>query len=295
MPRSRGPCRARRRSRRGSAVEHRPQVELGVGGLDHALAADEVEQHVDVRGGARAHLGDGAEDARGRGADLLGADREGGGRSGTGRRRGCRDSWWRRRPAAPPPGGSSRPAPSARRRAAATFGPRATGRAGTGAGLGTAAGPARAAAAGCGPAAAPRGRRRAQRRRRRRGRRRFGVCGVGPEEGGWSGAAPKSDWVVMASDRLRVAIGDSCWSRSTAGPRRRQPPARPCCQLRGKSDRNAASATPAPVVIGRGLDVRFQRLRVLFALVVREMSTKFGRSYGGYSGRSPSRWAASCS
>jgi capsular polysaccharide transport system permease protein len=32
---------------------------------------------------------------------------------------------------------------------------------------------------------------------------------------------------------------------------------------------------------GRGL-VRYQRLRVLFALVVREMSTKFGRSYGGY-------------
>ena len=40
-------------------------------------------------------------------------------------------------------------------------------------------------------------------------------------------------------------------------------------------------APAAPVVIGRGL-VRFQRLRVLFALVVREMSTKFGRSYGGY-------------
>ena len=34
-------------------------------------------------------------------------------------------------------------------------------------------------------------------------------------------------------------------------------------------------------VPGRGL-VRFQRLRVLFALVVREMSTRFGRSYGGY-------------
>ena len=28
--------------------------------------------------------------------------------------------------------------------------------------------------------------------------------------------------------------------------------------------------------------IRFQRLRVLFALVLREMSTKFGRSYGGY-------------
>jgi len=28
--------------------------------------------------------------------------------------------------------------------------------------------------------------------------------------------------------------------------------------------------------------IRFQRLRVLFALVVREMNTKFGRSYGGY-------------
>ena len=36
-----------------------------------------------------------------------------------------------------------------------------------------------------------------------------------------------------------------------------------------------------PAVTGRGL-VRFQRLRVLFALVVREMSTRYGRSYGGY-------------
>lgn len=41
------------------------------------------------------------------------------------------------------------------------------------------------------------------------------------------------------------------------------------------------SMPPAPAPAGRGL-VRFQRLRVLFALVVREMSTKFGRSYGGY-------------
>ena len=39
-----------------------------------------------------------------------------------------------------------------------------------------------------------------------------------------------------------------------------------------------AASLAAP---GRGL-VRFQRLRVLFALVVREMSTRFGRSYGGY-------------
>ena len=37
--------------------------------------------------------------------------------------------------------------------------------------------------------------------------------------------------------------------------------------------------------IRRGIDrenIRFQRLRVLFALIIREMNTKFGRSYGGY-------------
>ena len=48
-------------------------------------------------------------------------------------------------------------------------------------------------------------------------------------------------------------------------------------------------ASPMPAApsarVRRGIDrerIRFQRLRVLFALVVREMNTKFGRSYGGY-------------
>ena len=48
-------------------------------------------------------------------------------------------------------------------------------------------------------------------------------------------------------------------------------------------------ASPMPAapsaLVRRGIDrerIRFQRLRVLFALVVREMNTKFGRSYGGY-------------
>lgn len=36
---------------------------------------------------------------------------------------------------------------------------------------------------------------------------------------------------------------------------------------------------PAPRVVGKA---RFQRLRVLFALVVREMGTRFGRASGGY-------------
>jgi capsular polysaccharide transport system permease protein len=55
----------------------------------------------------------------------------------------------------------------------------------------------------------------------------------------------------------------------------------------------AAQPSPAPAAAGRppvpepvrlpgGRRVRFQWARVLFALVVREMGTKFGRSYGGY-------------
>ena len=57
--------------------------------------------------------------------------------------------------------------------------------------------------------------------------------------------------------------------------------------LRCESDRNAAlpDARRAFGAGPRGIDrerIRFQRLRVLFALVVREMNTKFGRSYGGY-------------
>ena len=39
------------------------------------------------------------------------------------------------------------------------------------------------------------------------------------------------------------------------------------------------SAPLAPSVVG---SPRFQRLRVLFALVVREMGTRFGRAAGGY-------------
>src|SRR5690606_29731202 len=39
---------------------------------------------------------------------------------------------------------------------------------------------------------------------------------------------------------------------------------------------------PSPPPSPRAGRVRFQRLRVLFALVVREMGTKFGRSAGGY-------------
>jgi capsular polysaccharide transport system permease protein len=43
-----------------------------------------------------------------------------------------------------------------------------------------------------------------------------------------------------------------------------------------------AAQPPAAPADPVGNVVHFQRLRVLFALVVREMSTKFGRSYGGY-------------
>jgi capsular polysaccharide transport system permease protein len=51
---------------------------------------------------------------------------------------------------------------------------------------------------------------------------------------------------------------------------------------------HAASPVVSPTPPGqsrRGIHretIHFQRLRVLFALVVREMNTKFGRSYGGY-------------
>ena len=77
-------------------------------------------------------------------------------------------------------------------------------------------------------------------------------------------------------------------SRSSGRPRRRQPSATAHGLLRCKSDRNArlARCLAAPSARARrGIvreTVRFQRLRVLFALVVREMNTKFGRSYGGY-------------
>ena len=66
--------------------------------------------------------------------------------------------------------------------------------------------------------------------------------------------------------------------------RRRQPlAARGVTELRRPGDRCTPRlrARPRPARPSEAR-VRFQRLRVLFALVVREMSTKFGRSYGGY-------------
>ena len=44
----------------------------------------------------------------------------------------------------------------------------------------------------------------------------------------------------------------------------------------------ASVPEPPLAPAARARAVRFQRLRVLFALMVREMGTTFGRSWGGY-------------
>ena len=194
--------------------------------------------------------------------------------SGTGRRRGRRDSQTVARAAAARRARSSRSPHSARlQRAGSVRAPAAAAERAAGAARRGRRGPGAAAdrasaAAGTGAAAA--------RHRRRSGVRRSAAPRAARGRGGRAAVLGRWRHRPSAPGRSGPGLVIASAPRFTPGPDESKPRRPGPAGAQARSDGDISGTVP------RRRPGPFQRLRVLFALVVREMGTRFGRSYGGY-------------